>query len=94
VTLTSYGKGIKSRYAKYAQYYNKEEIAPDTEWKKVEIPFQDFIPSEWTKYDVSNYPANPDCNHILSIFFMFTSLRVEGGSPGSNIVWIDEVTLE
>ena len=41
-----------------------------------------------------NYPSNPDLNYILSIFFMFTSLKVEGGSPGSNVVWIDEITLE
>ena len=94
VTLTSYGKGIKSQFGKYAQYYNKDDIAPDTEWRRIEIPLQEFIPSEWTKHNVFNYPDSPDFNHILSILFMFTSYKSEGGIPGSNTVWIDEITLE
>ena len=94
MTLTSYGKGIKSQFGKYAQYYNKDDIAPDTEWRRIEIPLQEFIPSEWTKHNVFNYPDSPDFNHILSILFMFTSYKSEGGIPGSNTVWIDEITLE
>jgi uncharacterized caspase-like protein len=94
VTFTCYGREIKSPHGKWAQYYNKTEMVPDTEWKRVEMPFDDFVPSAWTKHNVSDYPFNPDLRYVLSISFLFSSFKGDGGSPGSNTVWIDEITLE
>lgn len=94
VTFSCYGKDLKSTYGEWALYYNKTQIVPDIEWKRVEIPFDDLIPSAWTKHNVSGYPSNPDLRNVLGIFFMFSSFKGDGGTPGSNTVWIDEITLE
>ena len=94
VTLMSYDKRIKSQYGKFVQYYNKTEIIPTVEWKRIEVPFDDFIPSLWTKNNVTDYSLNPDFCQILSIYFLFSSFKGEGGRPGSNTIWIDEISLE
>jgi len=94
VSISCYAEGIKSPLGKFAQYYNNTEITPDIDWKRVEIPFDDFVPSAWTKHNASDYPFSPDLRHVLSIFFMFSSFKGDHGELGSNTVWIDEITLE
>jgi len=93
VVLHCYGKDIKSRY-KYASYYNKTPIFPDREWKKIAIPFHDFIPTPATKQNVSNYPPKPDLQNILFMNVAFSGFKGDKGFPGSNTVWIDEIRLE
>lgn len=94
VYIFCYGEDIKSRYGKAAGYYNKTRIYPDKEWKKIEIPFDDLVPSAWTRYSVSNYPQKPDLHNCLNLGFVFSSYEADGGFPDSNTVWIDEITLE
>jgi hypothetical protein len=93
VVLHCYGEDIKSRY-KSASYYNKTPIFPDREWKKIEIPLDDFIPTPGTKRHVSNYPPKPDLQNILFMNVAFSGFKVDQGSPDSNTVWIDEIRLE
>ena len=94
VYIFCYGGDIKSKYGKVAGYYNKTIIYPDKEWRKIEIPFDDLVPSAWTKYGISNYPQKPDLHNVLNLGFVFSSYEGDGGAPGSNTVWIDEITLE
>lgn len=93
-TLACFSETAKSRNGKMVQYYNRTGIAPETDWQKVEIPFDDFVPSTWTRRNVSRYPAKPDFGQVLQIFFMVSSFESEGGIRGSNTIWIDEVTLQ
>jgi uncharacterized caspase-like protein len=94
VILSCYAKEIKSASGKWAQYRNRTEIVPDSDWKRIEMPWDDFVPSAWTKHNVSDYPISPDLRHVLGLSFMFSSFKGDDGSPGSNTVWIDEITLE
>jgi hypothetical protein len=91
--IVCYSQTAKSKNGKQAQYYNRSEIIPDKDWKKIEIPFDDFVPSKWTQNNVSNYPPNPDTTRVLQIFFLVSSFQGDHGHPGSNIIWIDEITL-
>jgi len=94
VSFAFYGEGIKSMRGNWADYYTETEIIPDQEWKKIEIPFDDLVPSARTLKYVSNYPSKPNLKNGLVIFFMFSSFPAHGGMTGSNTVWIDEITLE
>ena len=91
--LICYCENARSRYGKLAQYYNSAKIVPDQTWKKIDIPFDDFVPTTWTHNNVSNYPPKPDLGHVIQILFMFSSFEGDGGQPDSNTVWIDEITL-
>ena len=93
-TLVCFSKTAKSRNGKMVQYYNRTGMVPETDWQKVEIPFDDFVPSSWTRNNVSNYPPKPDFGKVLQIFFLISSFESEGGITGSNTVWIDEITLQ
>jgi hypothetical protein len=77
-----------------AQYCNRSEIIPGKDWEKIEIPFDDFVPSKWTQNNVSNYPPNPDMAQVLQIFFLVSSFQGDHGHPGSNTIWIDEIVLQ
>ena len=95
VTLVScYGEDIKSSGGKYASYISRDKIYPDEEWKKVEITLDSFVPSPHTKKNVSNYAPKPDIHKVLNLFIAFSSFLTDGGGPGSNTVWIDEIVLE
>lgn len=85
---------VKSRKGKIAQYYNRTEIVPEKDWQKIEIPFDDFIPANWTRKNVSNYPPKPDLGKVLQVIFMVSSFEGEGGITGSNTIWIDEIALQ
>ena len=76
------------------QYCNRSGIVPETDWQKVEIPFDDFIPSMWTRKNVSGFTQRPDFSQVLQIFFMISSFEGVGGTTGSNTIWIDEITLQ
>jgi hypothetical protein len=91
--LICYCENARSRYGKLAQYYNSAKIVPYQTWKKIDIPFDDFVPTTWTHSNVSNYPPKPDLGHVIQILFMFSSFEGDGGQPDSNTVWIDEITL-
>jgi hypothetical protein len=94
-TTVCYGERTKADYGdKSAEYDNKTAIIPDKTWKRVEIPFHDFIPSIRTKREAINYPGNPDLSRVLLMYFMFSGLKGHDDSPGSNTVWIEEITLE
>ena len=94
-TIVCYDKDVKAKYGdKFAEYYNKTAIFPEKEWKRVEIPFHDFIPSIRTKRNAMNYTPNPDLSNVLTMLFMFSGSKGHDDSPGSNTVWIDEITLE
>ncbi len=93
-TLLCYSETAKSKLGTVAQYYNRSEIVPGKDWKKVEIPFDDFVPSKWTQNNVSNYPPKPDMAKVLQIFFLVSSFQGDGGNPGSNTIWIDEIVLQ
>jgi hypothetical protein len=92
--LVCYSQMAKSKNGKQAQYYNRSEIIPDRDWKKIEIPFDDFVPSKWTQNNVSNYPPNPDMAKVLQIFFLVSSFQGDHGHPGSNTIWLDEIVLQ
>ena len=94
VQISSYGEEIKSRFGRVANYHNQMTVRPDREWQKVEIPFEDFAPSAWTKHHVHNYPSKPDLRNILNMYIMFSSYQADGGYADSNTVWIDEIMLE
>jgi hypothetical protein len=53
----------------------------------------DFVPSTWTQNNVSHYPPKPDLAKILQILFLVSSFEGDGGHPGSNTIWIDEIVL-
>lgn len=93
-TLICYSETAKSQSGKMVQYYNRAGIAPETDWQKIEIPFEDFIPSFWTRKNVAGYPAKPDLGKVLQILFLISSFESEGGIKGSNTIWIDEITLQ
>jgi hypothetical protein len=93
-TVVCYSEAAKSRYGKLAQYYNSTIIFPEKSWQKIEIPFDDFVPSAWTKNHVSNYSPKPEFHNTLTLFFMFSSFKGDGGHTGSNTVWIDEIVLK
>ena len=94
VFISCYSEDIKSRYGKAALYYKKAIIRPGKEWKKIEITFDDFAPSVWTKHNVVNYPEKPDLHNVLNLSLVFSSHESYGEPQGSNTVWIDEITLE
>jgi hypothetical protein len=94
VNFGCFGKRIKANYGKFAEYHNRTEIIPDTAWKKVEIPFDDLVVSTRTRLHATNYPDNPNIHNVLFIYFVFSSFPSHDGYPGSNTVWIDEITLE
>jgi hypothetical protein len=93
-TLICYSQTAKSKHGSMAQYYNRGGIVPDKDWQKIEIPFDDFVPTNWTRKNVSNYPPKPDLGKVLQIFFMISSLKGDGGTSGSNTIWIDEIVLQ
>jgi len=92
--LICFSEAAKSRSGNMVGYYTQTGIVPQTGWQKVEIPFDDFIASSWTRNNVTNYPPKPDFSQVLQIFFMISSFPSEGGITGSNTVWIDEITLQ
>jgi hypothetical protein len=92
--LVCFCETAKSRNGKIAQYYNRTEIVPGKDWQKIEIPFDDFIPANWTRKNVSNYPPKPDLGKVLQVSFMVSSFEAEGGITGSNTIWIDEIALQ
>ena len=92
--ITCYDQDVKSRHGKYVHYFNNAIIRPEKEWQRVEIPFEDFAPSPWTKYNCANYRLKPDLRNVLKMEFVFSSFQEDGGFPDSNTVWIDEITLE
>ena len=92
--LICFSEAAKSRSGNMVGYYTQTGIVPQTGWQKVEIPFNDFIASSWTRNNVTNYPPKPDFSQVLQIFFMISSFPSEGGITGSNTVWIDEITLQ
>jgi uncharacterized caspase-like protein len=94
VFIHCYGEDIKSREGKFAAYHNNTIIRPNKEWKKIEIPFDDFVPSARTMRNVANYPQKPDLHNVLNLGFVFSGFKSDGGDLGSNTVWIDEITLE
>ena len=92
--LICFSEAAKSRSGNMVGYYTQTGIVPQTDWQKVEISFDDFIASSWTRNNVTNYPPKPDFSQVLQIFFMISSFPSEGGITGSNTVWIDEITLQ
>ena len=93
-TLICYSQTAKSKHGSMAQYYNRGGVVPDKDWQKIEIPFDDFVPTNWTRKNVSHYPPKPDLGKVLQIFFMISSFKGDGGTPGSNTIWIDEIVLQ
>ena len=94
VYIHCFGEDIKSRSGKVACYYNKTTIRPDKGWKRIEISLDDFAPTPGTKRNAINYPEKPDLHNVLNFGLTFSSFESEGGIPGSNTVWVDEITLE
>lgn len=94
VVLNCYGEEIKSREGKVANYYQKTKIIPQNKWQRIDVPFDDYVPTPSTKHNVVNYPSKPDLSNVLNIFFLLTSQKGVGGFPDSNTVWIDELILE
>jgi hypothetical protein len=92
--LICYSETAKSRNGNVAQYYNHSKVIPDKEWKKIEIPFDDFVPTKWTRKYVVDYPPKPDLTKVLQFFFMISGFKGDGGTPGSNTIWIDEIILQ
>ena len=94
VTLFCYDDQVKNRKGKFSAYINKTVIRPDKDWIKVEIPFDDFVPSPWTKYHVVGFAPKPDLHKVLILGFGFSNPKKDKGMPESNIVWLDEILLE
>ncbi|MGD8531433.1 MAG: caspase family protein [Syntrophobacterales bacterium] len=94
VTVFCYDDQVKNRKGKFSAYFNKTVIRPDKEWIKVEIPFDDFVPSSWTKYHVVGYAAKPDLHKVLILAFGFSNPKKDKAMTVSNTVWLDEIVLE
>ena len=92
--LICYSETAKSKRGNVAQYYHRTKVVPNKEWEKIEIPFDDFVPSMWTRNNVVDYPPKPDLAKVLQIFFLVSSFQGDGGLPGSNTIWIDEIVLQ
>jgi hypothetical protein len=93
-SLICYSETAKSKRGNVAQYYHRTKVVPNKEWEKIEIPFDDFAPSMWTRNNVVDYPPKPDLAKVLQIFFLVSSFGGDGGIPGSNTIWIDEIVLQ
>ena len=93
-TLICYSQTAKSKHGSMAQYYNRGGVVPDKDWQNIEIPFDDFVPTNWTRKNVSHYPPKPDLAKVLQIFFLISSFKGDGGTSGSNTIWIDEIVLQ
>jgi hypothetical protein len=93
-TLVCYSKTTKSKSGNMALYYHRRKIVPQNDWKEIQIPFDDFVPSGWTRKNASHYPAKPDLANVLQIFFLISGFKGDGGTPGSNTIWIDEIVLQ
>ncbi|MGD8471458.1 MAG: CIA30 family protein [Desulfobacteraceae bacterium] len=93
-SLICYSETAKSKNGNMAQYYNHSKVVPDKAWKKIEIPFDDFVPMKWTRKYVVGYPPKPDLTKVLQFFFMISGFKGDGGTPGSNTIWIDEIVLQ
>jgi hypothetical protein len=85
---------LKSGNRTWVSYSQKAVIRPDKTWKRIEIPFDDLVPSTWTKNNVEHYSDKPDFKNVIGSLFMFASWDSMGGWAGSNTVWIDEVKFE
>ena len=85
---------LKSGRRSWVSYTQRAVIRPDKNWKRLEIPFDDFVPSNWTRNNVNFYEEKPDLQHVIGSLFMFASWEAMGGWPGSNTVWIDEIQFE
>ena len=94
IFIYCYGEDVRNREGKFAAYYNKTVIRPNKEWKKIEIPFDDFVPTARTRHYATNYLPKPTLQNVLYLNLGFSSYESDGGNPGSNTVWIDEITLE
>ena len=94
VTFACFDQKIESHWGKWIDYYNKTEIIPDKKWKKIEIPFNDLVPSARASRWFPNYPSQTNLHNVLSMWFMFSSFKSLDGFTGSNTVWIDEIMLE
>ena len=92
--LICYSETARSESGNMVMYFNRSSVIPDKNWEKIEIPFDDFVPSAWTKNHVSNYSPKPEFHNTLTLFFMFSSFKGDGGHTGSNTVWIDEIVLK
>ena len=93
-SLICYSETAKSKQGSMAQYYNRSEIVPGKDWETIEIPFDEFVPTKWTQKNVSGYPPKPDLAKVLQIFFLISSFPGDGGTSGSNTIWIDEIVLK
>jgi len=85
---------LKSGKRTWVNYSQKAVIRPDKTWKRIEISFDDLVPSTWTKNNVNRYSDKPDLQNVIGSLFMFASWEAMGDWPGSNTVWIDEVKFE
>jgi uncharacterized caspase-like protein len=94
VQIVCYGKHMSSKYGKAAHYVHKSGVLPGREWERIRIPFDDLVPSPFTKRHVSNFPLKPDLHNVLIVLFTFSGSKEDRSSTGSNTVWIDEVALE
>jgi uncharacterized caspase-like protein len=92
--LICYSETAKSNSGNMVMYTPKSSIVPDQDWKKIEIPFDDFVPSKWTRQNVSRYPFKPDFGKVLQIFFLISSFQKDGDVQDSNTIWIDEIVLQ
>jgi hypothetical protein len=93
-SLICYSETAKSKNGNMAQYYNHSKVVPDKAWKKIEIPFDDFVPMKWTRKYAVDYPPKPDLTKVLQFFFMISGFKGDDGTPGSNTIWIDEIILQ
>jgi uncharacterized caspase-like protein len=94
VLIYCYDENVRNREGKFAAYYNKTVIRPSNEWRKIEIPFSDFVPTARMRTYAVNYPEKPAFQNVLYLNLGFSSYASDGGNPGSNTVWIDEIMLE
>jgi len=85
---------LKSGKRTWVSFYQKTVIRPDKTWQRIEISFDDFTPTLWTKHKVKHYSDKPDLKNIIGVSFMISSWNSVGGRAETNTVWIDEVKLE
>lgn len=93
VVLVCHSDQARSSFGQVAQYADKTDIVLGKDWQRVDIALNDFIPSPWTRKNVTNYPGKPDLRKVVQLFFMFSSFEGDGGATASNIIWIDEIAL-
>ncbi len=95
VIISHDGRVKTAELEKFVPYWSKPSvsIAPDTQWQRAEFYFSDFVPTNWTKRNISNYSKELVLDKVISLNFYITSCCNRGHND-TNTIWIDTISFE